>query len=243
MESWYQINAWRDSRAATASSTQLIAFPFNFTVIFPYYNDCARESGLRASLHLVDHSLLSSKDRANFACFCYSNRGVASRFTVNVQYARRSDRRESETVYTHIYEDMGRYEHVNAPTEPPPSADRFYPAENPVPATLLATFITAQALRPPQFLPLLFPPVLLFSTYLNLNDYKVDAAGISAAWSGLYMLLARRRKQSFVNKWGTRGLIRGATLGLCGANLVAGGLVYALGKSDNKRGKMEPQDQ
>jgi len=77
---------------------------------------------------------------------------------------------------------------------------------------------------------MLFPPVLLFSTYLNIYDYKVDAAGITAAWSGLYMLLARRRKQPLAKKFGTRGILRGTTLGLCGVNLVAGGLVYAVEK-------------
>ena len=102
--------------------------------------------------------------------------------------------------------------------------------ESSVPPTALATLITAQALRPPQFLPLIFPPLLLFSTYLNISDYKVEAAGINAAWSGLYLLLARRRKQPLARKFGTRGLIRGATLGMCTANLVCGGLVYAVGK-------------
>ncbi|KAM0795094.1 hypothetical protein BDR22DRAFT_826401 [Usnea florida] len=106
--------------------------------------------------------------------------------------------------------------------------------ESPVPPTALAALIAAQGLRPPQFLPLLFPPVLLFSTYLNLNDYKVDAAGLNAAWSGLYMLLARRRKQPLGRKFGTRGLIRGATMGMCTVNVVCGGLVYAMGKREGE---------
>lgn len=42
---------------------------------------------------------------------------------------------------------------------------------------------------------MMFPPVLLFSSYLNLSDYKTDSAGITAAWSGLYALLAMRRSQ------------------------------------------------
>lgn len=50
-------------------------------------------------------------------------------------------------------------------------------------------------MRPFQPLPMFFPPVLLLSSYINLNGYKKDAAGMSAAWSGLYMLLAGRRKQ------------------------------------------------
>lgn len=41
---------------------------------------------------------------------------------------------------------------------------------------------------------MMFPPVLLFSSYLNLSGYQKDAAGITAAWSGLYALLAMRRK-------------------------------------------------
>ena len=33
-----------------------------------------------------------------------------------------------------------------------------------------------------------------------------------------------------MQKWGVRGVIRGATMGLCAANVVGGGLVYATGK-------------
>jgi len=102
--------------------------------------------------------------------------------------------------------------------------------ESPLPPTILATLITAQHMRPPQFLPLLFPPVLLFSTYLNLSSYKVDSAGISAAWSVLYLILARRRKQPFTKRWGARGIIRGTTMGLCLTNLLGCGLTYATGR-------------
>ncbi len=102
--------------------------------------------------------------------------------------------------------------------------------ESAVPPTLLATLVTAQHARPPQFLPLLFPPVFLFSAYLNIYDYKKDSAGITAAWSGLYLLLARRRKHPLMQKWGTRGIIRGSTMGLCITNLLAGGFVYATEK-------------
>jgi hypothetical protein len=42
---------------------------------------------------------------------------------------------------------------------------------------------------------MIFPPVFLLSSYLNINGFATDAAGISAAWSGLYLLLAMRRKQ------------------------------------------------
>ena len=33
----------------------------------------------------------------------------------------------------------------------------------------------------------------------------------------------------FMNKFGARGLIRGATMGLCLVNVVGGGLAYAFG--------------
>lgn len=100
---------------------------------------------------------------------------------------------------------------------------------------VLATLITAQHARPFQTLPMLFPPVLLFSTYLNLNDYAVDSAGINAAWSTLYFILARRRKQPFTRKWGARGIVRGATMGVCVANLLGGGLTYAFEKRSKEK--------
>jgi hypothetical protein len=82
------------------------------------------------------------------------------------------------------------------------------------------------------------PTVMLFSTYLNLNDYKVDSAGITAAWSGLYLILAQRRKPAkFIHTFGARGLIRGATMGVAAINLVACGATYAFG-----RGKPEEEE-
>lgn len=84
---------------------------------------------------------------------------------------------------------------------------------------------------------MLFPPLLLLSTYLNINGYKIDSAGTTAALSGTYLVLAGRRSQGVWNKFGTRGIIRGATLGLCLANVVGGGLAYAFGsrsKEDKK---------
>ena len=68
------------------------------------------------------------------------------------------------------------------------------------------------------------------STYMNLNDAKIDAAGFSAAWSGLYALLASRRKQNFRSKWGPRGIIRGTTIVGCLAQVAAGGWVYSTGR-------------
>ena len=95
-----------------------------------------------------------------------------------------------------------------------------------------ATLIAAQAVRPVRYLALLFPPALLFSSYINLQGHQKDAAGTSAAWSGLYLLLARRRGYPLTQRFGARGLIRGATMGLCAVNLVAGSMVYAIGKRD-----------
>ncbi|KAK2763947.1 hypothetical protein FQN54_009566 [Arachnomyces sp. PD_36] len=107
---------------------------------------------------------------------------------------------------------------------------------SPFPPTLLATLIAAQHLRPFQPLPMLFPPVLLFTTYINLLEHKVDSAGVGAAWSGLYLLLASRRKPpgGFRNKWTVRGVVRGSTMGLCLANLVSEGLYYGLKKREKE---------
>ncbi len=35
-----------------------------------------------------------------------------------------------------------------------------------------------------------------------------------------------------MQRFGTRGLVRGSAIGVCAANLVAGGWVYATGKSE-----------
>jgi hypothetical protein len=88
---------------------------------------------------------------------------------------------------------------------------------------------------------MIFPPILLFSTYLNLSNYAIDSAGITAAWSGLYLLLARRRKVAGANfatrmgsTFGARGLTRGTAMMLAGANVVGGGITYALGKRSDR---------
>ncbi|KAA8574307.1 hypothetical protein EYC84_005798 [Monilinia fructicola] len=91
--------------------------------------------------------------------------------------------------------------------------------------------------RPLQPLPLTFTPVLLFSTYLNLSGYTIDSAGLTSAWSGLYLLLANRRKASGKNmyarvgsRFGARGIVRGTAMGIAALNLVGGGITYAFGK-------------
>ncbi|CAK4033883.1 unnamed protein product [Lecanosticta acicola] len=101
---------------------------------------------------------------------------------------------------------------------------------NPLPSTILATLITAQHMRPFQTLPMLFPPVLLFSSYLNVQGFKKDSAGMTSAWSMAYFVIAARRKQPLTKKFGMRGIVRGATLGLCVANAVTGGWAYWTGR-------------
>lgn len=85
---------------------------------------------------------------------------------------------------------------------------------------------------------MLFPPALLFSTYLNLAGYTVDAAGTTTAWSGLYLLMASRRKGekrfALASKFGARGLTRGAAMGLAGVNVLGGGITYVFGKRKEK---------
>nr|POE94300.1 hypothetical protein CFP56_16540 [Quercus suber] len=103
---------------------------------------------------------------------------------------------------------------------------------NPLPPAITATLIAAQHLRPFQTLPMLFPPILLFSSYLNVNGYKKDSAGVTSAWSAAYMVLAMRRKQAFRAKFNTRGVVRGLTLGLCAVNAAGGGLAYFFGKRE-----------
>ncbi|ESZ97078.1 hypothetical protein SBOR_2508 [Sclerotinia borealis F-4128] len=110
-----------------------------------------------------------------------------------------------------------------------------------LPPVLLATFTTALHARPLQPLPLAFTPIFLFSTYLNLSGYAVDSAGITAAWSGLYLIMANRRKASGKNmyarigsRFGARGIVRGAAMGVAGLNLVAGGITYATGKRNDE---------
>lgn len=104
---------------------------------------------------------------------------------------------------------------------------------------VLATLVTALHARPFQWLPMTFPPILLFSTYLNLSGFTVDSAGITGAWSGLYLLMARRRKAPgsgiaarFGSRFGARGLTRGVTMGVAAANLVAGGVTYTFSKRE-----------
>ena len=148
--------------------------------------------------------------------------------------------REGETVFDSDCQTMGRYV----------TCIQLHPSltsaavlirlltENPVPSALLATLVFAQHARPFQPFPMIFPPLLLFSTYLNLQGFKIDSAGTTAAVSGTYLVIASRRRMGFMNKFGARGILRGATMGLCLVNVVGGGMAYAFGsrsKEDDKK--------
>ncbi|KAG5973964.1 hypothetical protein E4U55_000168 [Claviceps digitariae] len=96
-----------------------------------------------------------------------------------------------------------------------------------MPPALMATLVTALHARPMKLFPLVvFVPPLLFSSYLNLSGYQTGSAGLTAAWSGLYALLALRRRQALRSKFSPRGLVRGSAIGLGASNAVAGGWVY-----------------
>ena len=105
-----------------------------------------------------------------------------------------------------------------------------------MPPAGLATLITAVHFRPFQVFPMLFTPVLLFSTYMNLAGYAIDSAGVTAAWSGLYMLLALRRRQpSVFQKFTARGAVRGAAVGLGAMNCAGGTIAYMNGNREREK--------
>ncbi|KAL2265303.1 hypothetical protein VTJ83DRAFT_6403 [Remersonia thermophila] len=111
-----------------------------------------------------------------------------------------------------------------------------------IPGMTLTTLILAQHLRPPQTLPLLFTPPLIFGSYLTLAGFKTDGAGIWGAWSGMYTLLAWRRKpkRGLVTPTGLarfvspRGVARGVAMGVGAANCVAGLYTYATGDREEE---------
>jgi len=107
----------------------------------------------------------------------------------------------------------------------------------------LATLITALHFRPFQTLPMLFPPVLAFSSYLSVAGWKADSAGLTAAWSGLYVLLASRRHHSLMGAHGKvslRGAVRLTAMGLGVANCVAGCYTYLT--ADRKAEELERKE-
>ncbi len=73
----------------------------------------------------------------------------------------------------------------------------------------MATLITSLHLRQFQPLPMLFAPLLAYASYVTLSGYVIDGAATTAAWSGLYVLLALRRRQpSLRHRFTARGLVR-----------------------------------
>jgi hypothetical protein len=106
-----------------------------------------------------------------------------------------------------------------------------------MPPAIHAILIAALHGRPAQPLPLLFAPALLFSSYVSLAGFPTDSAGMTCAWSGLYTLLALRRKQRIVSKFSPRGIVRAGAMTLGLANSVAGGYAYTMG--DRKRDEAE----
>lgn len=109
----------------------------------------------------------------------------------------------------------------------------------------LATLVAALHSRPFQPLPmLLFTPVLLLSGYLNIGGFKVDSAGLTAAWSGLYALLAARRRPaaSLRRRFTARGAVRLTAMGLASVNTVAGAVVYATGDREAEKEERQERD-
>lgn len=105
----------------------------------------------------------------------------------------------------------------------------------------LATLITALHWRPFQALPMLFTPLLMFSSYLSVAGFKIDSAGMTAAWSGIYLLLAaRRRPAALKNKFSARGAVRATAMGLSAANVLAGTYTYVTG--DRKAEEQERKE-
>lgn len=74
----------------------------------------------------------------------------------------------------------------------------------------------------------------------------MDSAGLTAAWSGLYLLLANRRKAKgngvvarLGSRFGARGMVRGSAMVLAGVNLVGCGLTYGFGRRKTLDGEVE----
>ncbi|KAK0662536.1 hypothetical protein QBC41DRAFT_235044 [Cercophora samala] len=103
-----------------------------------------------------------------------------------------------------------------------------------IPPMTLSSLALSLHLRPFQPLPFLFSPLLAFSSYLTLAGFKIDGAGTTAAWSGIYLLLASRRsppgghtlRQKFLS---LRGGVRGLAMGIAAVNTLCGAYVYATG--------------
>jgi hypothetical protein len=91
---------------------------------------------------------------------------------------------------------------------------------------IVATLITAQSLRPTRPLGLTMSAAFIGTSFVSLHGYKSDAGGLLAASSGLYAVMAMRRKFGLRDRFGPRGILRGVTVGLCAIDVVSGLLVY-----------------
>jgi len=99
--------------------------------------------------------------------------------------------------------------------------------------------------RPVQPFPLLFVPALFAGTWLHLDDRHRDGAALTASASGLYALLAYRRKQpgGFVARFTTvRGVSRGMAIGLGMLNCAAGSWTYLTRSEEMDRRERREQD-
>jgi hypothetical protein len=92
---------------------------------------------------------------------------------------------------------------------------------------LIATLIAPQHLSPVQPLGLALCAGFIGTSFISLHGYKTDAGGMLAASSGLYTVLAMRRRFRIRDRFGPRGILRGVTLGLCMVDFVCGVLVFA----------------
>jgi len=127
--------------------------------------------------------------------------------------------------------DLG-HAFVCIPSHAAPSDSLPSVLASPYPPALTALLVAApNALRP---LPLLFSSVLSLSSYLSFTGHRIDAAGISASWSALYIIAASRRKHSFIGQFGGAGVLRGITMSVCALNVLGGGLAYAFGQGSEE---------
>src|SRR5436190_5531124 len=89
-------------------------------------------------------------------------------------------------------------------------------------------------MRPVEPFRLIFAPLLLCSSYVSTAGWLIDSAGMSAALSGLYAILAWRRRPPMNKKWlasrfSPRAAVRGAAIGLGALNFVSGSQIYLTG--------------
>jgi hypothetical protein len=103
------------------------------------------------------------------------------------------------------------------------------------PAFAAATLIGFAHLPPRQFLPLIFPPIFYSSIYLNMTGYKHDSAALTGAYSGLYLLLARRSKYNWAEYGRFQRFCGRLAVPVCLMNVVGGGLVYFTEKRTQER--------